>query len=334
MYLYNFFQSDLWRKINKDIYKKSIFEITLSDWNTYWWVVKEKSKGILTFRWYQLLGVKFEDLNLEKDIKVIKRDFKISFGDIMFQFGFIDKIWVFNSKQYKDKRIVDLINQERGNVNKILFKYWLKPSFRENMPKWTVIVDLNVKDEDEFYKRLSSNARNHYNKWKKKWLIFEIASLKDWDNFYNLRKETALEKWFNIIPKFMFDSLKEFLVKEKAWDLFIVKNSNWDIVSGSICLFDKSNRVLIYLYWATNRSYWNIGAHQFLKIEMFKWAYRQWFLWVDLLWTPSFVERDSSLRWVWRFKWSLWGRQIEWWGSYDYIFNKGLYELFKLLRKK
>jgi hypothetical protein len=36
------------------------------------------------------------------------------------------------------------------------------------MPKATVVIDLTNKNEEDFYKSLSSNARNHYNKAKRK----------------------------------------------------------------------------------------------------------------------------------------------------------------------
>jgi lipid II:glycine glycyltransferase (peptidoglycan interpeptide bridge formation enzyme) len=111
------------------------------------------------------------------------------------------------------------------------------------------------------------------------------------------------------------------LLDSKNWWLFLATTKDWDIVSWSICIFDKDSKVVTYLYWATNRKFWNIWAHQFLKVEMFKWAKNTWFLWVDLLWSPSFVETSSPLWGVWRFKWSLGGTQIEYWWSYDLIFN-------------
>jgi lipid II:glycine glycyltransferase (peptidoglycan interpeptide bridge formation enzyme) len=134
------------------------------------------------------------------------------------------------------------------------------------MPKATVIIDLNQPD-DQFYKNLSSNARNHYNKAIRKGLKFQIADEKDWDNFYNLWQQTSAEKGFHIIPKNQFDELKNFLLKTNSGNLFLAKKND-EIVSGSVCLFD--NNFIIYLYGATNRIFGNIGAHQFLKIEMFK----------------------------------------------------------------
>jgi lipid II:glycine glycyltransferase (peptidoglycan interpeptide bridge formation enzyme) len=66
---------------------------------------------------------------------------------------------------------------------------------------------------------------------------------------------------------------------------------------------------------------------------MFKRGKRNWFLRVDLLGSPSFIEKTSPLYGVGRFKWSLWGKQIEYLGSYDLIFNQNLYQIFKLKKQ-
>ncbi len=325
----NFYQSAIWRKINEDIYKKSIFEIEV-DKKKYWWIMKEKSKGPLSFRWFQVLGIERSKItNFQLFLDNIKRDFKW-FGNILFQFGFVDEITRWNTKEFNDNNFLEYLKRiVEEYIKKNISSYKLVPSFRENMMPATVIIDLN-KSKDELYKNMIWSARNHYNKAKRKGLYFKTAE--DWERkqFYDLWKKTSLKKGFNIIPESHFFELKEYLLSEKVGNLFLVKK--WDeIVSGSICIFCCDT--IIYLYGATNRSMWNIWWHQFLKLEMFLRWKDNWFSQVDLLGSCRGYDTDCSLYWVSKFKWSLWWDQIEYLGSWDLILDDKLYNLFKLQRK-
>ncbi len=55
----------------------------------------------------------------------------------------------------------------------------------------------------------------------------------------------------------------------------LVKAPSGEIVSGSIYLFDKAAKAIIYLYGATDRKAGNIGANNFLKWEVMKWAKKE-----------------------------------------------------------
>ncbi|MBP6909999.1 hypothetical protein KBC03_00120 [Patescibacteria group bacterium] len=55
----------------------------------------------------------------------------------------------------------------------------------------------------------------------------------------------------------------------------LVKGPGGEIVSGSIYLFDKTAKAIIYLYGATDRKAGNIGANNFLKREVIKRAKKE-----------------------------------------------------------
>ncbi len=325
----NFYQSEVWRKINEDIYKKPIFEIRISDKN-YWGIVKEKKLGIFTIRWFQLLWLKVEEMNeFWVFIENLKKDYRW-FWNILFQIWFVDKIVSWDTRKFNDERIIFSVKDKVDRfISSKIKSYGMIKALRENMPSSTVIIDLTISKED-LYKNMIWSARNHYNKAKRKWLYFKLAENREWKQFYDLWKKTSLLKWFNIIPEKQFFELKEFLLWENKGNLFLVKLKD-EIVSGSICLFIDNN--IVYLYGATNRQLGNIGGHQFLKLEMFLRGKDNGFKLVDLLWSCRPWEVDCNLFWVSKFKWSLGGTQIEYPWSYDIILDNNLYKLFSVYKK-
>ncbi len=73
----------------------------------------------------------------------------------------------------------------------------------------------------------------------------------------------------------MYNALKEYALANGTGKLMLVKTPAGEIVSGSIYLFDKDAKAIIYLYGATDRKAGNIGANNFLKWEVIKRAKEQ-----------------------------------------------------------
>lgn len=73
----------------------------------------------------------------------------------------------------------------------------------------------------------------------------------------------------------MFDTLRDHLKETGSGELLVVKSPDGKIVSGSIYLFDKAAKAIIYLYGATDRKAGNIGANNFLKWEVMQRAKKE-----------------------------------------------------------
>ncbi len=333
--MFNFYQSKVWECVNRDIYKKPTFEVYFL-WKRYFWTEKVSSKLWMSFRWYQVLWIELWDnrknniWEINNDIDKIKRDFNKWFGDMFFQLWIVDNIDKFDIIKLSDWDFVNDVKNKRLENDEYIRSYlWLKTSFRENMPLATLYFDLN-KTEQQIWEEMSKSGRAHIKKWKTRWLEFWLADYHDWDFFYDIWHQTSYDKWFNIIEKETFFQLRDFIIDNNCWNLFLVKK-DWVIVSGSICFFIDNN--IVYLYWATNRDLWNIWWHHFLKYEMFRWWMKNWFKWADLLWiSPTWFDWHH-LDWVTTFKQSLWWTKIEYLWNYDIVFNNKLYEAFRLMRK-
>lgn len=330
----NFFQSNVWKIINRDIYKKMIFDFEFL-WKKYFWVIKEQSRRWLKIRWYQVLGIDATEYLrnypevFKKEIEKVKRDYKHNYGDMFFQFGFIDNLATFKIKELRDQQFVeDIKNRRKLREENLKKEYGLIKSFRENMPMATIVVDITWW-EDVIWNNMAKSARNHIKKAISNWLVFEFAKDEDWEKFYDVWHETSYEKGFNIVDREILINLRNYLIRSKKWNLFLAKK--WDeIISGSICLFVW--KTIIYLYWWTNRNYGNIWAHHFLKNEMFKRWFHNWYESADLLWAAPTWDDNHHLSWVTSFKHSLGGKKIEYLWNYDLVFNNNFYQAFKLIR--
>lgn len=330
----NFYQSDIWKNINKYILKKPVFEIEFL-WKNYFWTIKEKDKLMLKLRWFQVTGIDLwpdRENNIEllqKEFEKIKKEFKTSYSDILFQFWLVNEIARYTMEELADKNFEKSIYEKRLSYETFMKKnFWLLPSFRENMPEATIYFDLWI-GEEKLYNNISKSARAHIRKAQSRDLYFEFAQEPDREDFYNIWYQTAWDKGFNIISKNIFLLLKEYLLENKSWNLFLAKKDG-KIISWSLCIFVDWN--IVYLYWATNREFGNVWWHQFLKNEIFKRWFQNWYKYADLLWVAPAWAENHHLEWVTKFKQSLWWTKIEYLGNYDLVFDQKLYQTFKLFR--
>ncbi len=315
----NFYQSKIWKKISKDIFKKDLFEIEIF-WKKYWWITKEHKKFWISLNWKQILWIEiplnYNDELILNDLKKIKSSFT-SFWNVFFQLGFINEL---EQDFYKNRLVLE---------KNFLKKYWLFKSLRENMPLATVIVDID-KNDDEIFKQFSKSAKRNINKSIKQNIYFCIANEKDINNFYKIWENTAKTKWFNIYDYWTYLKLVYFLRYTNNWNLYLVKK--WDtIVSWTIeiNMWEDS----YYLYWATNRNFTKLWGHYFLKYEMFKYLKKLWIKRVDLLWVSPNWYNNHHLKWVTQFKHSLWWKHIEYYGNYDLSLSF-LYKFLRILHFK
>lgn len=309
-----FLQWKTWQTLQKDIFQKDIFFI---DWK----IGIQKTKNFLN--WQQVLGLDEKDFQIfcAKNFDKIKKQKKLN--TIFFQIGLIEeisriKISDLNVETEKN------INEKRILIEENMQKKGLKNSFRENMPLATSVVKCNQTD-DQLWAWYNSQTKSNIKKARNSGYEFWIWNYQDWDEFYEIWEKTGWQKGFNIWDKASYQRLKNFCLDSKSWYLFVAKGE-WKIAAWSIVMLEKES--MYYLYWAWNRDFWNRWAHHFLMDQIIKRGRENNLDHLDFFWTsPSW--RAHHLDWVSRFKLWFWGEKIDYYGNYDIVFNKILYNFIK-----
>lgn len=333
----NFYQSDLRKTISQDIYKKSLFSVSIED-KEYRGIAKFMERhGIKTAR-YMVHGVDASNTEtfsqeLKEHIARLKRDMRHHWWDIFFQ------IWLTNilderpTHELKIPAIKEEISKKHTyQASDFLQRYNLRPSRRQHMPEATILLDLTLTDEKR-KEQLSSSGKRYLNKADKQDFSFQLATTpEEREAFYRMRYTTSYDKHFHIISLETYMQLMTYLTETKQWALFISKKND-AIVSGSVCLFFEKE--LIYLYGATNRQWGDIGGHYWLTMEIAQRGHEQKYAILDLLGTSAPRDHEQhSLQGVTRFKQAFGGITRTYVGNYDIIFNTPLYNTFKWRKKK
>ncbi len=338
----SFYQSDLRKYINKEIYKKPTFETTIAG-KKYFGIVKSQRRLGKTLNRYMIHGIQWVEL-MDKDkefietVNHIRRDFGASRGDIFFQFWFLDEKEKISTTSLKgDEKKVKELGKEKEKLNKHLWKkHELLPSWREHMPDTTVKIDIS-QGIQETRRGYSKSGKRYINKAKKEDLSFVIAEKRDRGRFREVWYTMAYDKGFAIISKEQFLTMMEYLTQQNLGRLMLAKK--WGtLVSGSVILEYKekkegAKKELIYLYGATNREFGNIGGHYWLKDQIMKWGADHHYRSLDLLGVAPPGDDKHYLSGVSRFKQAFGGETIISSGNYDLVFNSKLYRLMQVLKK-
>lgn len=274
--MYNFYQSAVWRELTKSVYKKPTFDIQLLG-RQHFGVIREKKFGPWTFRRFQVLGVEIGEKHeqLKRDIERIKEEYLNTKENVFFQLGIIDPFDGFPCKINKNETVLKAIRLKRNLVQEEMYKFFgVEVGFKENLPNSTIMIDLR-KSVDELQKDITSNCKQAIKKAQRHHLTFSHATEGDREDFYEIRRGTASKKQFYVLTKPMYDSLRNYLKETGSGELMLVKSPDGKIVSGSIYLFDKSAKAIIYLYGATDRKAGNIGGNNSLKWEVMQRAKKE-----------------------------------------------------------
>lgn len=337
----NFYQSDLRRYINQEIYQKPIFELSLFG-KEYFGIVKSQRRLGKTLNRYMIHGIEWVDLKkknkeLSETLAHIRRDYAKKRGDIFFQFGFLDEFEKVDTKLLKDdEKKVEQIQKQKMKLNQVLRDWYeLLPSWREHMPDTTIKLNLTqwIQALRSWY---SKSGKRYINKAKKEDLSFDVAKGKEWSEFWEIWYSMAYDKWFSIVTKQQFIDLMDYLTTQNLGWLYIAKK--WrKIVSWSVVLhheLGKKRKELIYLYGATNREFGSIWWHYRLTDQIMKrWA-KKWYEAYDLLGVAPPWNTFHYLAGVSRFKQSFGGKTIMSSGNYDMVFNSLLYRAMQVIKRK
>ena len=329
--MYNLYQSQLRKDIQTIVYKRPSMTISIFG-KEYFALIKDKKFWPIKSQWIQVMGVELPSDKdyVKQELLRVKKELSKKNTNIMLQLGIINEMISFENVSHRSESFSDDMKHMRINLQKFICKHYkLKVAFRENMPNSNIIIDLSKPDET-LLMEMNASARQRIRKAFGKKIEFGMAPPDQYKSFYDKWLETSGNKWFNIIPYEQFETLLRYITQNGRGNLFVA-TIGWEIVSGNVCLYDEKN--IIYLYGFSDRKFWNIWSHHYLKYKMFSRARDNGFLYCDLMGGAPTGFPKHHLTSVSEFKESLGWIKIEQYGSYDLILNPVLYNLFKLYHK-
>jgi lipid II:glycine glycyltransferase (peptidoglycan interpeptide bridge formation enzyme) len=213
-------------------------------------------------------------------------------------------------------------------VMEVVYRRNLKKSKKSIQPTKTVILDLNL-PEEELLSKMHHKTRYNIRIGEKKGL--QLREKSDADTFWKLLRHTAKNDNFSTHDKSYYGKLlnmqalnvKMFFVEHDERPLNNVKDRP---VAGAILL--GHGDTLYYLHGAMDRNYKSMMAPYLMHWEIIKWAKAQGYHYYD------FWGIDAKL-WpgVTRFKLGFGGREVEYPGSFDLPISKIWYLIYKIARK-
>ena len=329
--MYNLYQSQLRQDIQTIVYKRPIMTINIFG-KDHFALIKPKSFWPIKAQWIQIMWVQLPNDKdyVKQELLRVKKELSKTGNNIMLQLGIVNEMISFENVSHRSESFQDDMKHMRLNLQKFICKhYGLKVAFRENMPSSDIILDISKTDE-QLLNEMNSGSKSRIKKALKQEIEFGMAWPDQYKLFYDKRVETSGVKGFNIIPYDQFERLVRYITQNGRGNLFVT-NIWWELVSGSICLYDE--KYIIYMYGFTNRKFGNIGSHHYLKYRMFSRARDNGFLYCDLMGGAPTGFPKHHLASVSAFKESLGWIKIEQYGSYDLVLNPVLYNLFKLYHK-
>lgn len=213
-------------------------------------------------------------------------------------------------------------------VMEVIYRKSIKHSKKSIQPTKTVIIDLNL-PEEELLSKMHHKTRYNIRVGEKKGL--RLLEKNDLNSFWKLLKHTAKNDNFSTHDKSYYDKLlntpelntRIVFVEHDERPLGTVREK---LVAGAILL--AHGETVYYLHGAMDRNYKSMMAPYLMHWEVIKWAKAQGYHYYD------FWGIDAH-RWpgVTRFKLGFGGQQVEYSGSFDMPISKIWYLIYKIARK-
>jgi len=209
---------------------------------------------------------------------------------------------------------------EYSGLEQELPKSGFKKSQKEIQPQKTIVLDID-KLEEQLLEGMHKKTRYNIGLAQKKELQFEIREKGGVDLFWDLLQKTTERDRFASHPKEYYKKLLELpFVK-----LFLVKYEERAVAASIVVLYGNRS---YYLHGASDYDHRNLMAPYLLHWEAIKYAKENNFVGYDL-WGID----EKKWPGVTRFKQGFGGREVEYVGSYDYIFQPMWYWLYVLRAK-
>jgi len=185
------------------------------------------------------------------------------------------------------------------------------------LPSQTLILDL-TQTEEEILKNMHQKTRYNIRLAGKKGV--EIKESNDIDKFWKLMQETTERDKFRAHDK----SYYEKMIASKIVKLYIAEYEGKILTAGIFVFYDDT---VTYLHGASTHEHKNVMAPYLLHWEMIKLAKKQGCKYYDF-----YGINEQKWPGVTRFKKGFNGTETNYPGTFDIVFNKIWYGIYKIVR--
>lgn len=194
----------------------------------------------------------------------------------------------------------------------------------------TFILDLS-KTEEELLKNMKPKTRYNIGLAQKKGVTARWSkNLDDIDVFYRLLTETAERQKIGIHSEEHYRNILKILGEENAAAIIFAYHNNHPIAANLITFFGDT---AVYLHGGADHSRHSLMAPYLLQWETIQEAKRRGLRWYDL--GGCSVTRGKIKEWagITRFKEGFGGELFNFGETYDVVFQKKWYEIYRFINK-
>lgn len=220
-------------------------------------------------------------------------------------------------------------------INEIDFRKLKFKKVKSVQPKDTLILDL-TKNQEKLLAEMHQKTRYNIRLAEKKDIQIRKGSLSDFEIFWKLMEQTAERDNFHSHSKNYYNELLRSLENKKEGGLTVIlwlaELQGKPVATALISYF---NKTVTYLHGASDYNYRNLMAPFSLHWEIIKNAKKQGFDYYDF-WgiSPTQVKNEQkSWAGLTRFKKGFGGQEVNFAGTYDFVYNQLLYKLYNLSKK-
>ena len=225
-----------------------------------------------------------------------------------------------------------VINNQKGTLE--ILKELKFINAKTLQPQSTLLIDL-LKNEEELLKEMEYETRYAIRVAKRRGVVIKkienfLEKKEHLEEFWRLLQETAQRNHFKTYSKKYYEEILGLNGDLKS-QLLLAYLDNQIIGINIIVFF---NKTATYLYAASKKGYGKYNASTLLLWEAILEAKMKDYNFFDL-WGISASSKKSSDKWsgFTAFKKSFGGKEINYLGTWDYIFDKKFYFLYKISKK-
>jgi len=218
----------------------------------------------------------------------------------------------------QEESIFFKVEPDFTNYKLQITNYKFIKSSKQIQPAKTIILDID-QPEQELLSQMHSKVRYNIRLAQKKGV--EIKESDNIDSFFKLLKETAKRDKFHLHPEEYYRKM----LKGGITKLFVAEYQNQVVAANLVCFFGQT---AIYLHGASDHKYRQLMAPYLLQWQIILGAKKLGLKYYDF-------GGIDEIKWpgVTRFKRGFNGREVSYPGSFDLIFQKTWYLVYKLARK-
>ena len=191
-------------------------------------------------------------------------------------------------------------------------------------PSKTIMLDLSL-DQEALLSQMHSKTRYNIRLTQKKGVVVKEVGSDKFDDFWELARATGERDQFSLHPRDYYFKMLENFSKSKSIKMYLAYYQDKPIAGGIFSFYEKTAR---YLHGASSNEHRQIMAPYALQWAVICQAQNTGFKQYD------FYGIDEQ-KWpgVTRFKRGFGGKEINYPGAFDIVFNPALYKTYISLRK-